>query len=237
MTELTTTHSVTLINDEWPCDIDLHLDFPGFLGNVADVFDALWARRESLPQAGVDVPILDLTGAILVASLHALRTPVQTPRHGREIRTLARSVIPGLSHEQRQALLELARATGAMDTARPVLELLGQELPTPTAPGESHELDVWRARVASGGEHAGQLMEMVSSSTWSDKPRLLRMAIWPSRRDFLLLHPEVADEFGAVFRGRVARLGRGFAAMPAVIQGHRFARRASTKTDLFEERR
>lgn len=45
-------HSLTFINDQWPCDIDAHHRFPGFLAEPPQVFDALWERRQLLPVAG-----------------------------------------------------------------------------------------------------------------------------------------------------------------------------------------
>lgn len=38
-------HAVTLIHDQWPCDIDVHRRFPGFLRDPADVFDVLWGAE------------------------------------------------------------------------------------------------------------------------------------------------------------------------------------------------
>ena len=38
----------TLIKQTWPCDIDVHQFFPGFLAEPAGVFELLWARRDTL---------------------------------------------------------------------------------------------------------------------------------------------------------------------------------------------
>lgn len=53
-----TTHSRTLIHAEWPCDIDLHFRFPGFLAPPSHAFDALWETRRKalLGHKPCDVP-------------------------------------------------------------------------------------------------------------------------------------------------------------------------------------
>ena len=64
-------HSRTYLHDEWPCDLDLHRHFPGFLAEPATVFDELWKRRTPLTLGAVQVDIPDRMSslAVLVLSL------------------------------------------------------------------------------------------------------------------------------------------------------------------------
>ncbi|WP_062462180.1 nucleotidyltransferase family protein [Demequina soli] len=228
-------HSVTVIHPQWPCDIDVHHLFPGFLAPTADVFDALWARREQLALAGVEVDMVDRSSAILIAALHALRTPAQTPRHAQEIRRLAAEVLPALDHQQRADLVLLATATGAIDTARPVLEQLGVPLAAVTPHGESAALDAWRARVGGRGAIVAQWIPLLVAARWYERPTMLARMIWPTERQFRAIHPETPPGSAAALRGRWSRIGRGLRTVPRALRGRALARRGITDASILTE--
>ena len=46
-----TTHSRTFVHRDWPCDLDVHRFFPGFLAEPETVFDELWRRHEAIEVA------------------------------------------------------------------------------------------------------------------------------------------------------------------------------------------
>lgn len=225
---LITTHSVTLWNQQWPCDIDLHSRYPGMLAPGAAAFDALWSRREALQQAGLDVPIPDLGGAVMISALHSLRSRSQDPRHERELDRLLGVTVPSLDALTRSAILSLAGELGALDTARPFLEELGIELPAPTAPGVDPELDHWRAFVRGDGTPTTHLLAIVVKAPWRDKPRLLWSAIWPSYDDYVVAHPGAPTSRDAVTRLRLARLGKGVRHLPNAVRGRIASMRGET---------
>ncbi|WP_369345770.1 hypothetical protein [Demequina maris] len=229
-------HSITLIHPAWPCDIDMHVYFPGFLAPAQAVFDMLWARRQSLALAGVEVDIVDRSSAILIAALHALRTPVQTPRHAQEIRGLVDTVLPSMAPDEVNDLVALAGAAGAIDSARPMLDRLSVELPPPLAHGENPTLDAWRARVGGHGEVLGQWMPVLRRARWRDRPALVARVIWPSASTFRASHPDTPPGWGATVRGRWARVGRGLRAAPRVVRGRWLARRGTTDASILIER-
>lgn len=72
-------HSVTVIHEAWPCDIDVHHRFPGFLSSPGPVFDALWARRVSIPMAGQHIDIPDFSSSVLIMVLHSARSSTDNP--------------------------------------------------------------------------------------------------------------------------------------------------------------
>ena len=113
-------HSAHFIHEEWPCDLDVHFLFPGFLAEPSDVFDALWKSRVETDIAGVMVPTPDLAGHALVVGLHALRDPGK-PLSKADLAHLA-TVTQHLGDADRAHLGELAVATGSHDSARPLLE-------------------------------------------------------------------------------------------------------------------
>ncbi|WP_062318484.1 nucleotidyltransferase family protein [Demequina maris] len=225
-------HSVTSIHDGWPCDIDAHVHFPGFLAPAQAVFDELWSRREPLMLAGVELDTVDRAGAFLVAALHALRTPAQTARHEREMRGLVGRVIPSIDAAARADVVALAIATGAIDTARPVLARLDLPLPEPTPHGRDAALDAWRARVGARGETLAQWFPIVSRARWRDRPALVARMIWPTDASFRMSHPETPPGRLAADRGRWARVGRGLRAAPRVLRGRALAKRGVTDDSL-----
>jgi len=228
-------HSVTLIHGGWPCDIDAHVEFPGFLAPATEVFEELWSRRQPLALGGVHVDTVDRSAAILIAALHALRTPAQTPRHAQEIQLLVDQVLPSIGDADREDLVALAAATGAVDTARPVLERLGVALPPVTARGDDPRLDAWRARVGGRGETLAQWAPIVGRARWWDRPAMVARMIWPTEAQFRAIHPETPAGRDAAWRGRWARVGRGLRAVPRVVWGRMLARRGVTDSSLLRE--
>ncbi len=228
-------HSATMVHDQWPCDIDVHWTFPGFLTSREDLFDVLWARRIAVTFAGSRAQAADRSTSILVATLHALRTPSQTTRHGREVRHLVESVIPALSSVEREDLLDLARDTGCIDTARPVLERLAIPIPASTPAGTDPALDAWRERVAGRGDVANQWRVHARSLPRKERSRLALRVLWPPEDELRQMYPEVAGTRRALLSARFARLGRGLRQMPDVLRGRRLARRGITDDSLLRE--
>ena len=68
-----TLHSRTFFKDGWPCTIDLHENFPGFLMEPGDVFELLWERRTRMTLAHQSVDIPDRVSSALIMALHAAR--------------------------------------------------------------------------------------------------------------------------------------------------------------------
>ncbi|WP_062292731.1 nucleotidyltransferase family protein [Demequina phytophila] len=230
----TAIHSVTLIHDGWPCDIDAHVQFPGFLAAPQHVFDELWQRRQPLALADVEVDMVDRSGAILIAALHALRTPSQTPRHVAEIRRLVDEVLPRLNDIARADVVALAITGGAADTARPVLDRLCVALPPVTPHGADPALDAWRARVGGRGETTAQWLVLISRANWRAKPGMVVRMMWPRESEFRRVHPEVPAGRGAAIRGRWARIVRGVRATPRALWGRVLARRGVTDASILD---
>lgn len=226
-------HSITLVHPQWPCDIDVHVTFPGFLGDRRRVFDELWARRAQMTLAGASVPVPDRSAAILIAALHALRTPAQTPRHRAEFHGLL-ALSQTLTESEQSDIVTLANATAAVDTARPFLNSLNVSLPGSTPHGVDSALDAWRVRTGAGGVITAQLWILAAGRPWRERPGLIARALWPDERGLRRDHPDLAPGRVAANRARLARLGRGLRALPAVIRGRRLSRRGFSDESLSE---
>ncbi|KAF2414817.1 hypothetical protein B1729_03015 [Microbacterium sp. B35-04] len=213
--ELTTLHSRTFLRDGWPCDLDVHSFFPGFLADPADVFEALWRHRFPLALAHRDCLALDKTAGVLVLGLHSLRGATIQPRHLDELEQLVRAP---LTDAERLDIATLARETGCVATLEKVLPRMGIDArPTPDELADP-ALRAWRERVSSGSHGAYFWMLALRRSPWSQRPRIVWRAAWPTRRDLLVARPETVDTVTGRTRARVARWGRGIRSAPAGVR-------------------
>lgn len=213
-------HSAHFIHEEWPCDLDVHYLFPGFLAEPSAVFDALWAARVETEIAGVLVPTPDLAGHALVVGLHALRDPSK-PVSQADLTHLIAVIGQSLDNAGRAHLRDLAIATGSHDSARTMLEAAGLTgLPPAIA---SPELTAWQFRQEFGGVSGSLWMIELRRASWRERPRVVAHAIVPPRE--LLLSPHLASSATrreiAILHGR--RWLRGLRALPRALPALRRA--------------
>ncbi|GEP47107.1 hypothetical protein MSA03_06150 [Microbacterium saccharophilum] len=214
LSELTTLHSKTYLRDGWPCDIDVHSHYPGFLGDPAEAFEALWARRTTLDFAHQSCLVPDRVAGVLILALHSLRGTVMQERHAAELKEL---LAVELTELERVQLADLAAATGSAETLRTVLPRLGVDLPA-SADQAPHGLREWRERVDAGSVGAYQWFVALRRSHGRAKLRVLWRAIWPTDHDLLIARPEIPDAFWPKVRGRIARWPRGLRSLPRAVR-------------------
>ncbi len=206
-------HSHHFIHDEWPCDLDVHYNFPGVLKPADQVFEALWARHTTTEVAGVQVTTPDLLGQALVVALHALRDP-DKPSSVADLAHLARTLGAGLDDTGRQELADLALATGAEVTARALLESVGAPVPDPS-PESRASADGWAFRQDVGSRSGVVWLIELARTPWSERPALLRRALFPPREVLLssYLAARATRRELAVLHAR--RWARGIRALPS----------------------
>lgn len=209
-----TLHSATLIRTGWPCDLDVHEFYPGFLADPVEVFEALWARREQreLAHRACDVP--DRAGGVLILALHSLRGGTANPRHGAE---LAHLLSVPLTAQERADVAALALATGSTATLSSVLPGLGVHVEPPASQLRSPELREWRRRVDSGSTGTYFWLAALRHARWRARPAILWHAAWPTRRDLLIARPATRDTVAGRLRSRFARATRGVRVLPAAL--------------------
>lgn len=214
-------HSAHYIHIDWPCDLDVHYNFPGFLAEPDRVFDALWQRRTLVDVAAQAIPTPDVLGQALVVGLHALRDP-QRPQSLDDLEHVAKALDPTPGAGSVTAFAELARATGSAETARPLLERLGAPTQStgPTEPAE--QLLAWRRR-QEFSEAAGSLwLVAFSEAPWHRRPGVLLRAAFPPREVLLSSHLAAGASRSQVARLHLRRLRRGVAGLPrsvAILRG------------------
>lgn len=194
----------------WPCDVDVHSYFPGFLSDPQVVFDELWNRQQGLRYAHRQVHVPDRPSSILIAALHALRDGAVGARSTADLQWLSSL---DLSAHERSDLANLATVTGCDGTLESFLRTLGVDVdPTPSA-----ALHEWNARVASRSHGAYQWLVLWRSSRWRDRPRVAARAFWPSADDIVFARPEVERRAVPLAVARVQRWGRGLRGLPRSI--------------------
>ncbi|MBT2588222.1 nucleotidyltransferase family protein [Arthrobacter sp. ISL-95] len=163
-------HSTTLINPGWPSDIDVHWRFPGFYEDESEVFERLWADRQSIELGGRQVWTLSHNDALLVTLLHALRSPAQGVLHD-DVSFCLREITASPQRHYDRAL-EL----GAMGPLGPLFA---------TMP-ETRAFDVgeppfdWVLRTTAQRSATLRLFHLMEIP-WSRKPAALWQALVPSR--------------------------------------------------------
>lgn len=229
-------HSVTLIHDRWPCDVDVHYRFPGLLVEPAEAFDVLWERRMKMPIVGAHVDVPDKVSSIVITALHSVRGTTKQPRHADEFRRLL-GLAPTLTEEDRENLREVATLTKADVALDGLLTDLG--VPGVTEDVRAKEfttLRQWREDSAIKHSVAHFWIRYVRQAPpWQWPPRV-KTALWPSDAVFLKMHPECGDG-RSLNVARLSRLARGIVSLPRTIissispsrHGHQARFRASAR--------
>ncbi|WP_314505814.1 nucleotidyltransferase family protein [uncultured Microbacterium sp.] len=201
-----TFHSRTFHRRGWPNSVDVHAYWPGFLAPAADAFEALWVRRASLEFAHHPCDVPDRIAHALILALHSLRSSQAQLRHKTELASVL-----DLELDDREKLDAAAfiRATQSAAPLSDVIRHLGIDVEISAAEWRSAEAMQWRRKVRETEGRARFWIEGLRRAAWLDKPGMLRKAIWPTRRDMLLEHPDVMDRVGPMLSARARRLGRG----------------------------
>lgn len=202
-----THHSTAYIHDSWPCDIDVHYRFPGFLAAPAGVFESLWDSRTTMTAAGQRVEITGFGGSVLVLALHAARSGGHDRRHLRELAGLVDGARTW-SESQREEVSRIAAETGAARALSEFLPTLGldpeirQELVEP-------ELLVEWTRYVTGNSSSTRnwIRYLVGGSVWELPVRLATVA-WPSE-ERLRPYGFVRDEPAPLAKARLRWWAKG----------------------------
>ncbi|SMH34700.1 Uncharacterised nucleotidyltransferase [Rathayibacter oskolensis] len=168
-------HSQTYSHPAWPCDIDVHHQYPGFFAAPGEAFAVLWPRRTSVALAGVDVEVPDRIASGLILAVHALRDP-EAPRSISELALLETRLVNDSG--DMQDVLQLAERLRARSTLRPFLRRLPGIGPLPEDL-TSHELEAWLLLTANERTTAFHWWVALTKGPWARRPRILVKAFRP----------------------------------------------------------
>jgi glycosyltransferase involved in cell wall biosynthesis len=210
-------HAVTLFHPEWPCDIDVHHGFLGFLAPEKDVFETIWSRRGSTLIAGTEVVCADPIANSAMLALHCLRE-MHVARNRAELAGLVAEWTGGRQELDPADLLDFARATGSIETLRPFLEQI--DIDAPAAPPESPALAAWNLHTSSvAAGRAAAWLAAVTTAPWRERPRILSRAVLPPAGEYRLEHPEIGPRRRDFATAIVRRTVNGARTLPpAAVQ-------------------
>lgn len=201
-------HSHSLINAQWPCDIDLHFRYPGI--ESPDAFDALWSHRETVVLAGVEVQTLNRIANALIMALHCLRAPYLA-RHSYELDQLTLR----LTSEDYTELLALAGATGSQRALVPLLIAAGREDLVQPDWQEMSEEWVIRTSIPS---NVARRWHYWRTLPLRDRVAYAYRALFPPIEEFRVLN--LYGDFGprAMAKLYLVRLKKGAFELPAALR-------------------
>lgn len=215
-----TTHSITLVHPDWPCDIDVHTRFPGFLAAPSMVFEELWANCETFELADVAVRAPNYRTQGLILLLHGLRSP-GLPKNRSEIAD-ARTRFLEMTPMDRDGVLGTVHATGAGEVVHDFFADLGVALPLPPSP--SAEYLKWRL-ITQPSRTEGWAMA-ISQARGTERWHLFYRAVFPAREHLIIDHPAAAESRRAFARAHLTRWMRAARLAPGAIHNVVLARRA-----------
>lgn len=208
-------HSVTLVHDEWPCDIGVHRRFAGFMADPDHVFDILWERHESMPVAGHAVPVADWASSVLILALHSARITPDNPRHVAELVHLE-ELAQRWSDAQRADIATLAAQTGAAAALEAVLPRPGVEVVVDDELVDAEAHRQWQLRVQGRTSSAGTWFGHLMSQPVRRWPAAIRDALWPGE-EFLRAGRPIPPGRKALNRARSMRLANGLFSVPGAL--------------------
>ncbi len=201
-----TTHSVTLVRNGWPTDLDVHHQFPGLLVGPEKAFEALWGNRQAAAAAGTATWVPDRSSAIVLWAIHSLRDGGKEPRHRAELERLVGEVLPILTAGERDQLGHRIVELGADHVLREVPELaglIGEGEGTPDAEASAS----WHRKVRQA-QDVTPWLQVLREATLLERPAVVWRAVWPSAHDLRLLDEELVDTPVGRARSRFRRIAR-----------------------------
>lgn len=213
------THSETLIHAEWPCDIDVHVEYPGFVRSASDVFAALSSHSVGVPIAGRLLPGASEIDSILISALHSLRAPYQSRSKTEYSELLAHVWGRGDRIAFLSAVTDRSSDLGASGALAPFLRDI--DVPLPRAE-TAHLEPLWVLRAAALSRTA-EWLNHILDAPHRDRPLILWQALVPSRSDLLIDHPSAAGR--SLVGLRAKRIVKGVLAFPQAARALLRARR------------
>lgn len=209
-------HSVTLWHPLWPCDLDVHVAYPGLLAGEQTSFDAIWDVTTTVAIAHRPCVVPGRTFSAVHLALHSLRGDARQARHIQELEVVTR--VP-FTRAEVDRIGELSSATGAGASLRDILPgwgVTGDE----SIPGGS-AFARWRNEVMIANISSFVWLAQIRSARGFQRISLAWKAFWPSDRDLRLATSLKRPTSFSRTRARLGRLGRGARALPKALRALR----------------
>lgn len=206
-------HARTLEHPQWPCHLDLHRYYPGFLKPAQDVFDTIWRDHTTVEFAHRVCAVPSVTDHWLIAALHAQRS-----RDSAQLTDLEDRARSRLTTDLND-LSTRAEETGAVGPLRELLWRLTGTTFDLSADAERLS-ELWRRRVESEDALPETLVEQFSGAGWSARVRLAARKLVPSPR-FAQAFFGVADDPMSMLRFYLRRAATAPVKLAKIISATR----------------
>lgn len=214
--EAFTKHSSSIYHPEWPCDIDLHWTYPGFLGTESSAFDYLWTTSTLVSVAGREVPLAGFAASAVILALHGLRSSENDVRPRKELRQLTEVISKTFTEEDRHHITEAASRLGAIATLGSSLPKIGHPVPVPDAEILDRRYFRWQIRTRTNASAASYIVPEILDAPWREKLPLAMRLLWPTDSDLEIRYSVVAPTPKARHELRIQRLYKGLIRTPQV---------------------
>lgn len=200
-------HSITLVHEYWPCSLDLHRFWQGYLAEPGAVFDELWAGSVELSVAGsMTVRTPGFVDSALMYVLNELRSAPR-PLLPHIVAATAERLRAELGDRAGAELFARAKRLGAEYSADILLAELGVELAPPETPSE--RLIEWRLWTLGEASHTARWMHHLSTSPWYRKPIVLLRALAVTPSQLRAFRPDMQPGIRSYVSVWWARLRKG----------------------------
>lgn len=222
-------HSVTLINDSWPCDLDLHRFFPGFFADADQVFELLWRNRDAHRAGGSVVLTPSRAGMAVIVALHAARTP-HLERSRRDLVSVRQALEEKFTEDELKEFCEIVQGGRSQWVLRDLTS--GLNLPLGNDDATESEKRTWtRNQQPAAQKSAALWMREVAHAPLHRKIRALTTALWVPRADIPRNDPQRMPSWSEAIRYQYRRWTRGARSLRGYLQRQRSA---ETYVDLTE---
>jgi CDP-glycerol glycerophosphotransferase (TagB/SpsB family) len=222
-------YSRTHRHPAWPCELDLHVTFPGLYADPQAVFEHLWSRRAAVDVAGQEIACPDVQAHTLLLALNSLRDPHSIAKSG-ALEDLAERVAATFDAVALTEIGQLASNLGASDTSAPFLSMVNapnQGLGSTSAA----DMEAWRLRTQPAWRVA-TWMRGLREQPIGSVPRYLWRAVVLSEAELRSAHPELPPGRRALARARWRRLKRGATRAPAALKSIRSSHAAVSPAEV-----
>ena len=209
-------HSVTLIREDWPNDIDVHVRFPGFFAGDSVIFDRLWRTRDTMVAAHVDIDVPSRAGSAVIAALHAVRYS-RSVRHADELERVSELLWNEFSEAEQSEFIDISRVGKAQWVLRELFEPRGMSYEIDANTNQQRLWTMNRATIEDGAA-VSWLVEL-RTAPLTRKPAVLLRALWISRADIPRNDPDRLPSTREAWKHRVLRWRRGTSALTSYLRG------------------
>ena len=209
-------HSVTLIRDNWPNDIDVHVRFPGFFAGDSVAFDRLWRTRGTMAAAHTEIDVPSRAGSAVIAALHAVRYS-RSVRHTDEFARVTELLWSEFTEAEQAEFFDVTRVGKAQWVLRDLFEHRGVPYEIDADADQRRLWTMNRATIEDGA--AVSWLVALRVAPLLRKPAVLLRALWISRADIPRNDPDRQPSAREAWAHRMLRWRRGASALVNYLRG------------------